>query len=193
VTTLLLARHGETDWNRDGRWQGHADPPLNALGRAQAEDLAGSVASRGVTALYASDLRRSSETARIVGAALGLPVTTDAELREIDVGEWSGLTTPEVARRFPDGLQRHRAGGDGWVEGETHAAMQRRVVAAARRIAAWHDGETVLCVTHGGAIRALLADAEGISLTEFRRTRPALANAELAAIALGNGRARRLD
>jgi broad specificity phosphatase PhoE len=193
VTTLLLARHGETDWNRERRWQGHADLPLNDLGRRQAAELAEAVAGRGIDALYSSDLARARETAAIVGERLALPVSVDPELREIDVGEWSGLMTPEIEQRFPEGLRRHAEGGDGWEEGETHDELQERVVAAVERIAAAHEGETVLVVAHGGVIRALLAHAEGVPLPEFRRTRPALENGGLASIARGNGGWRRLD
>jgi probable phosphoglycerate mutase len=86
VTTLLIARHGETEWNREERYQGHADPPLNKTGRAQAEKLGNDLAGEPVDAIYSSDLRRASETADIVGARLGLPVEQDSGLREIDVG-----------------------------------------------------------------------------------------------------------
>jgi broad specificity phosphatase PhoE len=193
VTTLLLARHGETDWNREYRWQGHADVPLNDRGRAQAAELAERLADAGIGAVYSSDLARARETAEIVGARLGLPVTPDGALREIDVGEWSGLTTPEVQARFPEGLQRHAKGGDGWERGETHDELQERAVGAVSRIAAQHEGETILVVIHGGTIRALLAHAEGLPLREFRRTRPALGNGALATIARENGGWRRLD
>src|SRR5438034_11161678 len=100
---LLLARHGETDWNRDRRWQGHADPPLNDSGREQARALARELAADPPSAVYTSDLSRSHETAAIVAAELGLPVTADARLREVDVGEWSGLLWSEIAERYPDG------------------------------------------------------------------------------------------
>jgi alpha-ribazole phosphatase len=103
VTTILLARHGETDWNRDGRFQGHADPPLNAAGRRQAEGLAQTVASEPPDAVYASDLRRAFETAEIVGARLGLPVGREIALREIDVGSWHGLTREQIDGREWDG------------------------------------------------------------------------------------------
>lgn len=188
MATILLVRHGQTDWNAERRWQGHADPPLNELGRTQAQELAAAVTGRGLSAIYSSDLRRAQETAQIVGAAVELPVTRDPELREIDVGEWSGLTSADIEVRYPAGFERHRAGGDGWERGETHAAMQRRIVEAATRIAAGHDGETVLLVIHGGTIRALLAHAEGVPLDEFRR-RPwaELGNGSLSEIALGNG------
>src|SRR5438876_6692501 len=91
VTTLILARHGETDWNRDGRFQGHADPPLNDRGREQARSLADALADQPIEAIYSSDLRRAHETAQIVAQRQGLEVLVDPDLRERDVGEWSGL------------------------------------------------------------------------------------------------------
>jgi probable phosphoglycerate mutase len=152
ATTLLLARHGETDWNRERRWQGHAWTSLNATGREQALELAGELAADPPEAIYSSDLPRSRETAEIVGSALGLTVQLDARLREVDVGEWSGLTSAEVEERFPDGFERRRAGATGWEQGEEYEAMRERVVAALFEIAASHDGGRVLVVTHGGPI-----------------------------------------
>jgi probable phosphoglycerate mutase len=152
MTELLLVRHAETEWNREGRWQGHADPPLNEAGRAQAHALARSLAGESVDAIYSSDLRRASETADILGAALDLPVTTDPDLREIDVGSWSGLTREEVAERFP-GRETH--------DGESRDELEARVVAAVRRIAQRHPDRHVLIVTHGGSIRSLQRHLDG--------------------------------
>jgi broad specificity phosphatase PhoE len=160
TTRILLARHGETEWNRLGRWQGHADPPLNDLGRRQAEMLAAQLAGDGITAIYASDLRRASETAAIVAGHLGLAVTEERALREIDVGSWSGLTRDEVRERFPEGFARWQAGEIGH-DGETREQLQTRVVAAVESIAHRHPAQTVLVVTHGGAIRALRRHAAG--------------------------------
>ena len=160
ATRIVLARHGETEWNRVGRWQGHADPPLNDTGRRQAVELAERLAGDGIAAVYSSDLQRASETARVVGARLGLDVTEDAALREIDVGSWSGLTREEVAERFPEGFARWQAGEIGH-DGETRGQLTARVVAAVDRIARAHEGVTVLVVTHGGAIRALRRHAGG--------------------------------
>jgi broad specificity phosphatase PhoE len=159
-TGLLLARHGETDWNRIGRWQGHADPPLNDAGRGQAAELAERLAGDGIVAVYSSDLRRASETARVVGEHLGVEVVEDPALREIDVGSWSGLTRAEVERRFPEGYARWLAGEIGH-DGETREQLTERVVAAVERIARAHPGATVLVVSHGGAIRALRRHVAG--------------------------------
>src|SRR6185437_15592133 len=109
MTTLLIARHGETDWNREGRWQGWADPPLNDTGRAQAKQLAGELRDTPFDAVYSSDLRRAFETAEILAAPHDIPVVADPGLREIDVGSWSGLTRAEIDARFPDG---ERPGGE---------------------------------------------------------------------------------
>jgi probable phosphoglycerate mutase len=159
-TRLLLARHGETDWNRIGRWQGHADPPLNETGRRQAVELAERLAGDGIAAVYSSDLVRASETARVVGDRLGLPIVQDAGLREIDVGSWSGLTRAEVQGRFPDGFARWLRGEIGH-DGETREQLTERAADAALRIATRHPGEKVLVVTHGGVIRALRRQAAG--------------------------------
>jgi broad specificity phosphatase PhoE len=160
VTRILLARHGETDWNRLGRWQGHADPPLNEKGRHQAAELAARLAGDGVTAIYSSDLMRASQTAAVVADRLGLDVVEDRGLREIDVGSWSGLTRAEVEQRFPVGYARW-LGGEIGHDGETREQLTERVVGAVRRIAAEHPDGTVLVVTHGGAIRALRRHAAG--------------------------------
>jgi probable phosphoglycerate mutase len=159
-TRLLLARHGETDWNAVGRWQGHADPPLNATGRAQALELADRLLDVGVEAVVSSDLARAAETAAIVAGRLGLPVVEDADLREIDVGSWSGLTRAEVAERFPEGFARWQAGEIGH-DGESREALGERVERSLVRLAEEHPGRCVLAVTHGGAIRAARRAATG--------------------------------
>ena len=160
MTRILLARHGETDWNRVGRWQGHADPPLNDAGRGQAAELAERLAGDGIAVIYSSDLMRASQTARVVADRLGLAVVEDAGLREIDVGSWSGLTRAEVEQRFPEGYARWLRGDIGH-DGETREELSERVVGAVERIAAAHPGDTILAVTHGGAIRALRRYADG--------------------------------
>jgi broad specificity phosphatase PhoE len=192
VTTILLARHGETDWNREGRFQGHADPPLNRTGRAQAVDLSVAVMAEELAAVYSSPLRRALETAEVVAASHGLePVPVD-DLREVDVGSWSGLTRAEVEQRFPEQFARWLDYGQGWEDGETYEEMGRRAVASLLALAAAHQGERVLAVTHGGPIRAAFAFADGTTHAEARRFGPAIGNVFLAQFAVEDGAFRSL-
>jgi broad specificity phosphatase PhoE len=146
MTTMLLARHGETEWNRLGRYQGWADPALNDTGRAQARVLAKHLRSTPFAAVYSSDLRRAHETAEIVAVPHHVPVIVEPGLREVNVGAWSGLTRAEVEQRFPGG---ERPGG------ETRQQHTARVLAAAERIARAHPDDRILLVSHGGTMRAL--------------------------------------
>jgi broad specificity phosphatase PhoE len=193
VTTILIVRHSQSTWNSERRWQGHADPPLSDAGREQAIALARSLEGIHLDAIYASDLDRAATTAGVVAHLFGQKVITDPSLREIDVGEWSGLTTDEIKAQFPAGWERHSSGGDGWERGETHAAMSDRIVAAVKRIAAAHPGEQILCVLHGGVIRALLAHATAVPLAEYRRTERGPVFGAVARIAVEDGTFRRID
>jgi broad specificity phosphatase PhoE len=170
VTELLLVRHGETEWNRQLRWQGHADPPLNETGRAQARELAQALAHDRIDAVYSSDLRRAAETAEAIAVPRGLPVYLDPGLREIDVGGREGLTREEVEARFPDGR---------W-DGESHAAHAERVLAALTRIAARYPNGRVLVVGHGGTLRRAQEAALGAA-------RPVVANCAIWAVRLREG------
>jgi broad specificity phosphatase PhoE len=188
VTTILLARHGQSDWNAAKRWQGHADRPLTDLGREQARDLAHRVADVELDAVYSSDLQRARETAEIVAASKGLTVVTDPDLREVDVGSWSGLTRAEAEQRFPDAFRRWAEGGEGWDDGESYEALGERVANAVFRIADAHDGGRVLVVAHGGSIRAIHAAALGVDVHTYRRIQRVEPNATLSAVCVENGR-----
>lgn len=191
---MLLARHGETDWNRDGRFQGHADPPLNELGRAQAAELAERLAADGITALYASDLRRARETASIVADRLDLEVSLHPGLREIDVGEFQGLTRDEIDIRWPAAQARFEELGYGWLDGETLDDLSARVVGAVLEIAARHPGEHVLAVGHGGTIRAALAYADGMDIVAHRKVWPGpAANGAIFEVVAEEGALHRVD
>jgi probable phosphoglycerate mutase len=150
VTTLLLVRHGETDWNAEGRLQGHTDTPLNELGRRQARGLAEQLAGDGIEAVYSSDLARARETAEIVGARLGLTVALEPGLREKDWGTWEGLT----------GSERERVE----LVAEATEAHRERTLRALREIASRHPAGRVLVVTHGGSLRRVQAAVTGIAL-----------------------------
>jgi broad specificity phosphatase PhoE len=188
VTTLLLARHGETDWNRARRWQGHADRPLTKRGRAQAEELAERLANVALDAVYSSDLRRARETAEAVARAQELGVVQLPELREVDVGSWEGLTRAEAETRFPDGFRRWLAGGTGWDDGESYGEMSARVLDAVDGIAREHEGGRILIVSHGGPIRAIHGAALGMDVEAYRRVRPVEPNARLSAVCVEAGR-----
>lgn len=170
-TTLLLLRHGETEWNLTGRWQGQAvDTPLTELGRQQVRIVAQRLRSYPIQAIYSSDLARAFETAQIVGEALGLPPIPEPGLRESDIGAWMGLTWPEIVARFPDEVAAMLAGED--VRrggGESFSELQARVGATAERIVARHPGQTVLLVSHGAALRSLVAHVLGASVRQMHR------------------------
>ena len=149
MTTLLLVRHGETDWNAEGRLQGHTDRPLNDHGRRQAKALAERLAGEGADAIYASDLSRAKETAEILGTRLGLPVVIDADLREKNWGNWEGLTGDErIHVEF---------------EGESVQEHRERVLRAIERISERHPGQRVIVVTHGGSLRRIQAAVNGVA------------------------------
>ena len=193
MTTILLARHGETDWNREGRFQGWADPPLNATGRAQAVDLSVQLMAEELAAVYSSPLRRAYETAEVVAASRGLePVTVDA-LREVDVGSWSGLSRAEIEQRFPEQYARWLDYGQGWEDGETYEQMVDRVVEALQKLAEARDGERILAVTHGGPMRAASAFADRVSYADARRRSPVVGNTAVLEFAVEAGALRRLD
>jgi broad specificity phosphatase PhoE len=162
---LLLGRHGETDWNREGRWQGHADRSLNAAGQAQAAALGARIVALGPTALYSSDLVRAWETADAVARATGLTPIATPGVREVDVGDWTGYTRAEVEERHPERYRAYRDdAGTGYPGGETFTTLKRRSVAAIDQICAGHaDGELVAVICHGGTIRALASAALGLS------------------------------
>jgi len=165
-TTIVLVRHGETDWNRERRFQGHADTPLNEAGRLQALELADTLRDERLAAIYTSPLQRASETARIVADELGLEARELEAMREIDVGDWQGMTVDEVKTRFPD--RADVAWRSGWQNGETHEELAERVVPALLDLGRLHPDDRVLVVTHAGPIRAALTAATALSPEELR-------------------------
>ena len=170
---IHLARHGQTAYNAEGRFQGHLPVPLDDTGRAQARDLAEAVAAVEVRTLVCSPLARARETAEIVGERLGLPVVLDPDLREKDWGTWEGLNAVERDR----------------VEfvGESTEAHQERILQALRRIAERHPSDRrVLVVTHGGSMRRVQTAAMGMAM-------PVVENCGRWLCACENGSFRALD
>lgn len=159
---LIIIRHAQSTWNSVERWQGQSDPPLSDAGHAQARALAENLHVPGPARLLSSDLLRAADTARPLGARLNLPVELETDLRELDVGSWSGLTREQIAEREPGQLDLYFQGKEGWQGGETYAQHTARAVHAADRITALDDCVTCVVVTHGGTIRALVLTLLGM-------------------------------
>lgn len=181
--SLVLIRHGQTRWNREGRWQGQANPPLNALGRRQAQRAATELHSRELEHLYSSDLRRALETAHIIGAELGIAVIPDARLREINLGRWQGMLSTDIQAQYPDEFRR-------WHEspltvrppdGEDVHTLAARVLEAVSEIALRHPGQRVGIVAHELPIAVVLAHVGGVDLAQLRQLIPATGTWEEAA------------
>jgi probable phosphoglycerate mutase len=155
---LFLFRHGETDWNREGRLQGHTDTLLNATGLAQAKALSETLRPHRLDAVVSSDLSRARTTAQIVAAALGLPLFTDAGLRETNVGAAEGLLWSDAKTRFGEGLtERWYSDGDvAFPGGETGIATRNRGLTALRRFVAEQPFRRIGVSTHGAMVRQLL-------------------------------------
>jgi probable phosphoglycerate mutase len=150
MLNVLIARHGQSEWNATGRWQGQADPPLSDLGRAQASGAAGQLG--GFDAIIASDLDRALTTAMIIADRLGIgPVLVEPALRERHAGEYQGLTRDEIDARFPGNLD---AGiwPPGW---EPDTEVHARVDDALERVRLEIGTGDVLIVSHGGVIYSL--------------------------------------
>jgi alpha-ribazole phosphatase len=175
-------RHGETEWNSLGQFQGHQDVALSEKGRRQAECARERFAGEDIAAFYASDLRRAMETAAVIAAPHGKPVQSVPDLREIDFGFWEGLTFDQIAALYPTELAAWFWGPGtlGVPGGESFAQVQERAWAALTGIVARHPGQKVLVVSHGGTIRALLCAA--LNLPSDSVWRLALDNAAISAI-----------
>ncbi|CAN5214215.1 alpha-ribazole phosphatase [soil metagenome] len=160
ITKLLIVRHGVTEWNREGLAQGMADIDLDEEGRRQAHAVASSLASFDIDAVFSSDLSRAVHTAEPIAQRHGLEVVQDPDFREVDQGEWTGLTTHEIRRRWPDlwGPARHYSARPG---GESPQQVRRRMLRGVAGVVRGHPGQTVVIVSHGAAIRWLSAEALG--------------------------------
>ena len=155
---LLVLRHGQSEWNAEGRWQGQADPSLSPLGAKQARDGAQRLAAaEAFTTLVTSDLRRARRTAEILAEVLGLDVWIDPGLREIDVGIWTGLTRDEINAGWPGELADWSEGrSESPPGGETRTALTDRARSTLLRLAGEASpGERLLVVSHGALIRNL--------------------------------------
>jgi broad specificity phosphatase PhoE len=167
---ILLARHGETVFNLEGRWQGQADSPLNERGLAQARQLGRALADDSLAAVYSSDLGRAMQTAQEVAAPHGLELKADIRLREIDVGNWTGKTRTEIEAAFPGSLHSWstapasvRLPGSG----ETMLEAQARALAFFSKQMPQHVDQTIVVISHGALTQLILVNAMGGTLADL--------------------------
>ena len=157
MTRLILIRHGETDWNTEGRWQGQIDIPLNENGLEHAQQLASELEREGIQAIYSSDLLRAIQTADPLAKIAGLKVNIDPRLREIHQGEWQGMLVTDIRARYAELFQQRRANPLAIAPpgGETVLEVQQRVFNSLDDIILRHPDETIAIVAHGFVIAVL--------------------------------------
>jgi 2,3-bisphosphoglycerate-dependent phosphoglycerate mutase len=188
VTDLILLRHGETDWNRELRFQGHVDVGLNDIGLEQARRLARRLAGEIAHRLYASDLLRAQQTAQPVSGLMSLPTVSDAALREQSFGAVDGMSVDDIKAQHPQAWE-------GWLrfhedycmpEGESTRQFHARVMDAVHRLIAAHPAQTLVVVTHGGVLDMIYRTARSLGLNGPRQSD--IPNAGLNRVRVHDGR-----
>lgn len=180
MTEIILCRHGQTDWNTQGRYQGRTDVPLNAFGRQQARDLAGKLADRTIHVVYSSTLERAYDTALEIARSRDLEVRRDPRLDEIDQGAWEGMRHDEIMLHHPEKLA---AWQDHPIdlrlpEGETLEEVRVRVRDALDDMMLLHQGLTICVVAHSVSMAVIKHELQGLTLREALATLPANASWE---------------
>lgn len=170
-TQLIIVRHGETEWNIRGIRQGHLDSVLTEKGVAQAKALAQRLARETFSALYCSDLGRAVQTAKEIAALTGHEIETDPRLRERHLGIFQGLSGEEIKAKHPEEYKLHRTLGPNYVipGGESVRQQVERNVSFLNELAARHQGEQVVVVTHGGVVSGFFRHTLSIPLEAPRR------------------------
>ncbi len=171
-THLYLIRHGETDWNRLGRIQGHLDTPLNMLGITQAQAVAEHLPNLDYHALYSSDLRRSVDTAAFLAQRTGLHIHTKSCLRERDLGVLQGVVMAEADTQQLEILEKYTSDVDYIIpQGESSRQFMQRCLDCMTALAQQHSGENILVVTHGGVLGNMLKTTLGVPIQQKRHFR----------------------
>lgn len=167
ASRIILWRHGRTEYNLQGRFQGQIDIPLDEVGRGQAESAATYLALEEPAAIVSSDLSRAHQTAQALASRVGLEVEIDEGLREINAGEWEGLTRPEILEHWPDEFHAWRRGDFIRIGGgETRPEVAQRVAASILDHAQRVDG-TLVIVSHGAALRGATLELLGLPLEQW--------------------------
>ena len=174
---IILVRHGQTDANKEGRFQGASDAPLNQMGRSQAHALACRLSSETLDAVYSSPQSRAMQTASPIAKAHTLSIDTVEDLRELDIGELDGLQGSDLHDRYPHILEQWRinVGALTMPRGESIIGLQERAWTAILHIRDSHPEGTVVAVSHNFAIQSVLLKALGMDLRNFQRIRQDLA------------------
>jgi probable phosphoglycerate mutase len=184
---LIIVRHGESEWNKIGRYQGQEDAALSDLGQRQAKALAGRLQTEKIHAIYASPLQRAANTARAIAEFHpDVPFHTENALLEIHHGDWQGLYSPDVKARYGTELREWQLypTRSQMPNGESFSNILKRVVDFKERIEADHTGETILLSTHDVVVKILVADALGINMDRINRLW--ITNASISVIEYGN-------
>ena len=174
MTRFCLIRHGQTDWNLEGRYQGQSDVALNSLGKLQAHALASQLSGQSFSAIFSSDLIRAKETADILASVLHVPVKVDTRLREINQGEWEGQLV-EVLKSKYNGLWEKRTVDPAGVRppgGETVREVAERVYAALNDISIQFPEDNVLITSHGLALATVICKVKGMKVGQAYRVIP---------------------
>jgi phosphoserine phosphatase len=180
VTEIILCRHGQTDWNVHGRYQGRTDVPLNEYGRQQARELAGRLEDRRIDVVYSSTLERAYDTALEIARPRGLEVRRDPRLDEIDQGLWEGMRHDEIMLHHPEKLlawQDHPIDLR-LPEGETLEEVRLRVRDALDDMMLLHQGRAICIVAHSVSMAVVKHELQGLTLREALRSLPANASWE---------------
>lgn len=190
TTTVLLARHGQTESNVSGFYMGRSAEDLNDVGYAQARSLASRLAGLPIASVYASPLQRAYVTATILAKPHNLKVKVSDDLNEIQLGDWQGLHLNEVSQRWPELWQQWRAdpSESAIPGGESFQQVAERAIRAFETVVAAESGRQVLIVTHEIVVKVLVARALGVSNSIYRRFE--INNASLSIIRLTNGKTR---
>lgn len=169
MARFILVRHGKTEWNETGRYQGCSDTCLSATGLKEAEAVRQRLAAEKIDAMYCSDLERAAQTARIIASGRDAKLVIRKELREIDFGEFEGLTFDEVGQRYPDNdWWTARDAAQRLPQGESVGQLAARVDQFIASCLGKHkERETILVVAHGGSLRTLVCRLLGLGLEHW--------------------------
>lgn len=161
MVKVVFVRHGQTEWNVSGRYQGQSDVALSAAGIEQAEKLAANFPVEHIDAIYASDLIRARVTAEMVAKRFGLGVNLEPAFRELSFGDWEGLTYEQIVASWPDAMENFLAHPDilDIPHGESFPEVQQRAMSRLQELIQKHEGQTIMVAAHGAVLRTMLTAA----------------------------------